>query len=405
MDIRKTAVAILALLTLVVVDARSADCTAPGGYELCCDASAGDRNWLTIDAVSLTDRDGTWVPNLLTTSPAGTPPNDIGVVGRPGTEVLFGQTYVDPGDFLGTNVELGIWEDGCLPLAFVGSILAVGGDRLNYSNGSNGDPFLTRPFFNVDPLVNGQDSRPIAFAPLFGADFRVEMNSLLVDANASAYLRLWNQQACCPKWRRSEFGISLGYSHVRFGEKLSFIENQRTSATQPVLFDLTDDFRTDNYFHGISIGGRLRRDHGPWSAVVLGSIAAGSMDRVVKIDGNTRVTLPDGRQFDFDGAFLALPTNEGEYRDDIFTLISRLSATLEYRWRDRMSLRLGYMLYYLPDAARPAPHISDNGADAIINGTLLDPALPLIGDPYPEFRSRPVDFIAHGFFGGITFRF
>ena len=56
---------------------------------------------------------GNQVPALVTTSPDGTPRPQAGVLGQPGTEVLFGDTGIDDNYRPGLRLTVGRWLDEC----------------------------------------------------------------------------------------------------------------------------------------------------------------------------------------------------------------------------------------------------------------------------------------------------
>ncbi len=104
---------------------------------------------------------GNRLPALVTTSPNGTPRAQAGVLGAPGTNVLFGDERVDGeahGGFrTAMGVRLGHWFD-CLmdsELEFDYFWLGDGQSSGDFYAGSLGDPILARPFYNAAPRCGG----------------------------------------------------------------------------------------------------------------------------------------------------------------------------------------------------------------------------------------------------------
>ncbi len=87
-------------------------------------APPGPRHYLNLDAL------GFWVkhdslPALVTTSPVGTPQDEAGVLGQPGTSVLFGNQNVNGAVRPGGRVMGGIWLDDQQTFAPRGQLLGA----------------------------------------------------------------------------------------------------------------------------------------------------------------------------------------------------------------------------------------------------------------------------------------
>lgn len=99
---------------------------------------------------------GNHVPPLVTTSPIGTPQSQAGVLGQPGTSILFGDQRLNTDMRSGGRITFGAWLVGDV-LAVEGNYYALGTETTNYnavsvfSNGSTTDPILARPYFNPAP--------------------------------------------------------------------------------------------------------------------------------------------------------------------------------------------------------------------------------------------------------------
>src|SRR5438093_2968240 len=73
-------------------------------------ASAANRFWAEAEYLRWTVK-GDKLPALVTTSPPGTPPAQRGVLGFPGTAVLFGDSTVNDGWRSGGRAGAGFWFD------------------------------------------------------------------------------------------------------------------------------------------------------------------------------------------------------------------------------------------------------------------------------------------------------
>ena len=106
-----------------------------------------DRFWLSAEYLLWWEKSAN-LPPLATTSPQGTAYNQAGVLDQPGTTVLFGGS-VDPGARSGARITLGYWLSDCHDLGLEATYLFLSNKAAEFSQASNGDPILARPFYNV----------------------------------------------------------------------------------------------------------------------------------------------------------------------------------------------------------------------------------------------------------------
>ena len=105
---------------------------------------------------------GMSLPPLVTTSPAGTPQAQAGVLGTPGVGTLFGGDHVGEDLRGGGQLNVCIWSDRQNPeTAIETHFFFLGNSPSNFTASSNGDPILSRPFFNAS--TNAQDAELVAF--------------------------------------------------------------------------------------------------------------------------------------------------------------------------------------------------------------------------------------------------
>ena len=106
---------------------------------------------------------GAEAPPLITQSPAGTPINNAGVIGTPGTEVLFGDGPVNAGMRSGFRLRAGKWLDCChtcgveLGFFMLGSSLDRG-----QANCFSGTGVVSRPFIDA---ATGQNQAELVCYP------------------------------------------------------------------------------------------------------------------------------------------------------------------------------------------------------------------------------------------------
>jgi hypothetical protein len=104
---------------------------------------------------------GASVPPLVTSSPAGTPLSQAGVLGAPGTSVLFGGSDVNGGVRSGGRFAVGAWLDDCQTFGVEGGVFFLESKSAGLSAASGGNPILARPF--TDAVTGRPASELVAF--------------------------------------------------------------------------------------------------------------------------------------------------------------------------------------------------------------------------------------------------
>ena len=111
---------------------------------------------------------GQRVPALVTTSLPGTTPSQAGVLGLPGTSVLFGDSRLNDGSRSGVRLSVGMWLDDCQTRGLGSEFFILGNSGESFTGRSSGTPILARPFFNT--LTQTPDAQIAALDPLaFGS--------------------------------------------------------------------------------------------------------------------------------------------------------------------------------------------------------------------------------------------
>src|SRR5262249_41287155 len=124
----------------------------------CCDNKPYDI-WFSTEYLLWAIK-GANTPALVTTSPAGTPRAEAGVLSNPATTVLFGGKIAQE-DRSGLRFTLGFWFDDDQCIGLEGSYFFLGDRSVNFRDSSAGSPILARPFFNA--TTGMEDSELIAF--------------------------------------------------------------------------------------------------------------------------------------------------------------------------------------------------------------------------------------------------
>ena len=107
----------------------------------------------------------------------------------------------------------------------------------------------------------------------------------------------------------------LGYRYLYLYDQLTIQENLTGLAGSDfpgVNFQITDSFRTKNYFNGVNGGLNYERRFGRLFVGTRATVALGVTHSVVTIDGSTRIRDVDGTVTNFPGGLLALPSTSDE---------------------------------------------------------------------------------------------
>lgn len=283
---------------------------------------------------------GNPLPALVTTSPAGTPLVDAGVLGEPGTAVLFGDEHVEDDGHQGGRLTFGYWLDDAHTRAVEAQLWAAGIAGDGGAAGSAGDPILARPFFNTENYL--EDAQLVAFPWIVTGEIQADARSEMYSADVLARYN----------WLSGPGGyldFCWGYRFFRFRESLSIRE---TLASTVGVFD---EFVTENDFHGVDLGAVLGLRRGPWLLDLTTKVALGDMRERLKIDGAT--TVAGNPPVTVPGGWLAAPSNVGSYTDHEFAAIPELGLRLAFVAFETVELSVGYNLIFVSSVLRTGDQI------------------------------------------------
>ncbi len=370
-----------------------------------CPCGTPHRIWIRGDYLLWWTK-GSFVPPLVTTSPTGTPQADAGVLGEPGTRILYGDERVLTDVRNGLRVRLGTWLDCCQYWGIEGEYFGLldKTDDFTASSDAGGEPILARPFFNA--LTDMQDSDLVAYPDLLQGRVSASLNSKFhgfgvrgrwnVFCNGGEQPHGGGMNTCYHGWRLDLIG---GYRYLRLREDLAIRETADSlNPNIPVSFAIQDQFNTRNDFHGGDLGMLLEWQRCRWSLELLAKVALGNSHQVVDISGSTQRTIR-GTVFEADGGILAQRTNSGNFTQDSFAVVPEVGVTIGYDITTRLRASLGYTLIYWNKVARPGDHI-----DTVVNPNLFPPeADPFSGPLRPQFVFNDSDFWAQGLDFGLRY--
>ncbi len=380
-------------------------CCMPINTDLWCEAHAHRRFYGSVDALVWWTR-GNPTPPLLTTSPTGTPQTAAGVLGQPGTTILFGNDRLDTfapvaaGSTSATTwstASFGRSKAHYLALAHAGTDY---GRADNFTTGV-GDAILARPFFNTQTAA--QDSALVAF-PNFN------LNGTLVNLNGSFDVRTTsNLQSAGVLLKHllwidftNQWQVDLvgGYRLLRVDDSITINDDFSTQGgpLAPTTFTSTDVFGAYNTFNGGEVGFSLKkRVVNRLSFSTLWKLAMGEVHEKVTISGiNSISTL--GTTVTTPGGLLTQPTNIGTYTKDQFAILPEVQLNLKYDLTRNWRFQTGYSFIYLNHVQR-----SGSAIDTTLNPTQINGG-PLVGAARPAFGFVSTGYWAQGLNFGLEYR-
>ncbi len=363
----------------------------------CCDPGCGPEGkyWVQADYLLWWLKSAP-IPPLITTSPVGTPRPQAGVLGQPGTIILFPGDSEEENPRSGGYLTVGGWLNDCRTFGLEAYIFYLEDDGRSFQIASDGSTILARPFFNTQ--TNQQDAQLDAFPGLLSGSKSVSATTTnFLGAGINAI-----HNVCCDCCYR--FDLVYGYRYLRLEEELTVFETLVSIDPQGLVppgttFALTDRFETQNDFHGGVIGASAEFWVNNLSVRLLGNVALGVTRQRVQINGSTVITVPGTPSEEFVGGLLALPTNIGSYSRNEFAVVPEVGLRIGYQVTCNIRATVGYNLIYWSDVVRPGDQI-----DLVINPTQLPPGT-LEGAARPAFNFNSSDFWAQGVSFGLELRF
>ncbi len=374
----------------------SASCFAPGA-DAC---GPPGRFWASAEYLLWWARDD-HVPPLVTASPTAS----AGVLGAPGTVVLYGGS-VDENPFSGGRFALGFWADNCHKFGFETDFLFLGTQSNDFTAAGSGaagsTTAIARPVINV--ATGAEASELVASAGALGGTVSVDHQTRLWGLEENVLCNLYCC-GCCDSGTRIDF--IAGFRYLQMDESLAITENLTVDTSVPTIGGSTigvyDGFTTHNYFYGGQIGARAEWWRDRFFANVTGKVAFGNTFETIDINGTTTFTPVGGKTTVQSGGLLALPTNIGHYEHDEFTVVPEIDFNVGYQLTRNIRAFVGYSFLYWSNVARPGDQI-----DRTINVTQIPSTSgpdTLIGPARPAFILNQTDIWAQGINFGIELRY
>jgi hypothetical protein len=341
--------------------------------------------------------EGNRVPPLVTTSP----PASNGVLGLPGTTVLFGDSRLEENPHSGARFTLGYWLNEAQTIGIEGGYFFLGSRAEEFTAGASGLPgaqVISRPIVNA---ITGSETAEIVASPgAVAGNIHVSSSSRLEGAGINGVGNL-----CCTCCSRVD--LLAGFRYLELREGIGIAESLAVNPDVPALggsgLAVADQFDTRNRFYGGLLGLRAEYRRGNIFFDMMGTLALGSMHEEMDIHGSTVITPVGGAPTTLAGGVLAVPTNSGHFSRDKFAVVPEIDINVGYQVTDHVRAFVGYSFLYLSNVVRPGDAI-----DRTVNLTQLPSSLgpgSLTGPARPMTVIRDTEFWAQGMNFGLEFRY
>lgn len=332
-----------------------------------------------------------------------------GVLGRPGTQTVYGGQAIGYDLESGGRARAGWWFDKTQHLG-----MEAGGFFLGDSDGGTrllstptGTPLLAQPIVNA---LNGLEAaNPVAVPNLMSGGVEVQSVASLYGLEANLLGSLFRSEWCC-----SDMLVGFGYyglsedltittrsSPIVLGGGAAF---DGRSVGAPNSVSVRDRFEARNDFYGGQLG--VRTEFKRYN-ILLGleaKLAVGNIHQSIGTFGQTQLRGGSGGILGTtSGGLLALASNSGLQTRDQFGYIPQGAVKLGYRFGEHFSIFGSYNFLYWFDVVRPGDQI-----DRTVNPRQVPSNLQFGvpgGPPQPTSQFNHSDLWAQGLGLGFEIRY
>jgi len=267
----------------------------------------------------------------------------------------------------------------------------LGEQSVRYSDNSNNNSTLARPFVNLTPQgggIVGNDAFVIS-------GLGVATGSVNVNNDADLWVSDVTFRRLLFESPGTEVDLLLGYTTSRIDETLT-IQSSSLLAIGNTL-DVFDSFDVENQYQAGHLGFDVDSYDGNWSLRLRGQVSLGSMRQLVRIRGSQTATAVGLNPVVTNGGLYAQSTNIGDFERQRFVVSPEFDLTLGYQISDRVELTAGYMFLYWSRVVQPGNQID----------TSLNPNQPPpLNEPQrPSFSFQEEGYYVHGLTFGLSAEF
>lgn len=357
--------------------------------------------WIQSD-VLLWWTNGVDLSSVVTTSPAGTPGLQAGVLGQPGTSVLWGNEELFDSLRSGFRLRGGEWYEEDDGSGWQAEFLMLGSTGHNFHGQSNGQPVLARPFFNE--ATGQQDAQLVAFPAVVDGALAINAETRLYSLSLSLWGEIMDERVedrsrtgeprhartCLRSGTETRtMGLRIGPRFIHHDDSILFDEFARSQATGNE-FRILDSFKTENSFLGGEFGLRGRRQKGPISVDLGVNVALGATRQELDVSGYTAISTGTGTTLSPSGLY-AQPTNSGSWDETTFSVVPSLEVALGYETANGWRFSVGYDVIYWTNVLRAAEQI-----DFTVHPDQLPPAVTPNSATRPSVLLHESDYFAQG---------
>ena len=340
---------------------------------------------------------------LVTTGSTASP---AGGIGQPSTTVLYGNQNVDLGLLSGVRLDAGFFLDreNRFSLDWNGLWVPPGTQTFSASSDSNGNPVLSRPFFNASTGLNGVfvNSLPGVAAGTISVETKSQMEGFEFNGGFHTYYQ-----------GNLHLESLFGFRYLRLAERLNiqeqinplqsgFLTYLGNFVNAPNSLSDYDSFSTTNQFFGPQIGARISWEQKWFTLDAFGKLALGVTSEQTNINGTTTLISPNGNQT-ANGGILALPSNIGAHNRTEFGILPEVGFNLYVNLTSNVRLNMGYSLMMWNHVLRPG----DQYDLGLTPGQI--PGSPFYGNTTgpvrPAYRFNDSFFFANTFNIGLEFHY
>lgn len=351
------------------------------------------RLWCSADYLMWWIQDQPMPSVLATRSNPGAP--FPGVLGQPGTSILFGGQDIELGTFTGVRSNLGFWIDynRTIGLELGGFILERRAKTFRVESNALGEPFLGVPFF--DAISNQENAVAVALPGFASGAIDIQTNTRLWSADINSVINL----------TRGDYfvvDVFVGGRYLDLREQLILQTTQSALAPLNLQARTKDSFLTLNRIYGAQVGGRLDFQHGPFVFMLQNKTVLGANSQKSENIGSTAVTGLNPVPLTVPNGLLVQTSNTGGFSRNRFVVVNEAEARVGLVVMPHVTVFAGYDFLYATNVVRPG-----NQIDRVINfsqNPLIGGGV-LIGPARPSARSVTSTFYAHGVSAGFELAF
>jgi len=303
---------------------------------------------------------------LVTTDRTNGATPTAGGLADPTTQTVIGGNRIGDNPFSGARFQAGMCLGDDVAVEVGGFFLANQLKNQAVNSDSSGNPFLFRPYLNVDtgnPNAGTFVSSGAAAPGALAGGVLVASKSSLWGANA-------NLAGVLCRTEGVRLDALAGFRYLNLHERLDIRQattdltggngnfggaTNFTSAGD--TFYIQDNFHTINQFYGGQLGLRAQTQFGRLGLAGTARVSLGDTQEIVRVDGATTLVRAAGGSATLPGGILALPSNSGSALSNRFAVVPEVGVLVGLQLTSWMRLSAGYDFLSWSSVVRPGNQI------------------------------------------------